>query len=97
MGIRHIALFRWNDTVTPDQVEQVITALSKLPAAIPELKNYAFGADLGFAAGNYDFAVVADLDGEDGFRAYQDHPDHRAALAIIAPMLADRVAVQFAL
>ena len=79
----------------PDAVEQVITALSKARGV--GLKNYAFGADLWLAAGNYDFAVVADLDGEDGFRAYQDHPDHRAALAIIAPMLADRVAVQFAL
>lgn len=97
MRIRHIALFRWKDTVTSDQVERVKTVLSKLPGAIPELKSYAFGEDIGLAAGNYDFAVVADLDGEDGFRAYQDHPDHQAALAIIAPMLADRVAVQFTL
>ena len=97
MGIRHIALFRWNDTVTPDQVEQVITALSKLPAAIPELKNYAFGADLGLAAGNYDFAVVADLDGDEASGPTRTILTTGAALAIIAPMLADRVAVQFAL
>ncbi|WP_083947969.1 Dabb family protein [Thermobifida cellulosilytica] len=71
--------------------------LGRLPEAIPELKSYSFGADLGIAAGNHDFAVVADVEGEEGFRAYQEHPDHQAVLAVIRPMLADRAAVQFTL
>ncbi|GAA3964462.1 Dabb family protein [Thermobifida alba] len=95
MGIRHIALFRWNEGVTPEQVEHVEELLGKLPGAIPELKSYSFGADLGLGAGNHDFAVVADVEGESGFLAYQNHPDHQAALAVIKPMLADRAAVQF--
>ena len=39
MGIRHIALFRWNEGVTPEQVEHVEELLGKLPGAIPELKS----------------------------------------------------------
>ncbi|TDQ52152.1 Dabb family protein [Actinorugispora endophytica] len=95
MGIRHIALFRWIEGVTPEQVERVEALLGRLPGVIPELRGYEFGADLGIGAGNYDFAVVADVEGEPGFLAYQRHPDHQAALAVIKPMLADRAAVQF--
>ncbi|MEY9213411.1 Dabb family protein [Thermobifida halotolerans] len=95
MGIRHIALFRWTEDVTPEQVEQVEKILGGLPGAIPELKSYSFGADLGIGTGNHDFAVVADVEGESGFLAYQNHPDHQAALRVIRPMLADRAAVQF--
>ncbi|GAA3764943.1 hypothetical protein HDA32_001242 [Spinactinospora alkalitolerans] len=95
MGIRHIALFRWIEGTTPEQVEAVEERLTKLPGLIPQLKAYAFGADLRIGSGNYDFAVSADVAGESDFIAYRDHPEHQAVLAVIRPMLADRAAVQF--
>ncbi|MFD2348370.1 Dabb family protein [Nonomuraea ferruginea] len=46
--------------------------------------------------GNHDFAVVADFDSEDDYRAYRDHPRHQAVIAEhIKPILATRAAVQF--
>ncbi|GLU46459.1 Dabb family protein [Nocardiopsis ansamitocini] len=95
MGIRHIALFRWNEGVSPEQVERVGAVLGTLPGVIAELKGYGFGPDLGIGSGNYDFAVVADVETEQDFLAYQRHPEHQAALAVIRPLLADRAAVQF--
>ncbi|MEV2277508.1 Dabb family protein [Nocardiopsis sp. NPDC049922] len=95
MGIRHIALFRWRDDVTPAGVAQVEKLLGELPGVIPELRAYAFGPDAGISEGTYDFAVVADVDDEAGFAAYRDHPAHQAALAVIRPMLADRAAIQY--
>ncbi|WP_046467971.1 Dabb family protein [Allosalinactinospora lopnorensis] len=95
MGIRHVALFRWADGVTSDQVAEVGRELARLPAVIPQLQAYTFGTDLGIGADTYDFAVVADVADEDGFRGYRDHPKHQAVLQIIKPMLADRAAVQF--
>ncbi|MFI6574268.1 Dabb family protein [Nocardiopsis sp. NPDC050513] len=95
MGIRHIALFRWRDDVTPAGVARVEELLGELPGAIPELRAYAFGPDAGISEGAYDFAVVADVDDEAGFVAYRDHPAHQAALAVIRTMLADRAAIQY--
>jgi Ser/Thr protein kinase RdoA (MazF antagonist) len=95
MGIRHVALFRWADGVTPDQVAEVGRELARLPSVIPQLRGYTFGADLGSGADTYDFAVVADVADEEGYRGYRDHPEHQSVLQIIKPLLADRAAVQF--
>ncbi|MDA0562734.1 Dabb family protein [Streptomonospora sp. S1-112] len=95
MTLRHIALFKWAEGVTPDQVAEVGRLLAPLPDAITQLRAYAFGPDAGISEGAYDFAVVADVDDEEGFIAYRDHPEHQAALAVIRPLLADRAAVQF--
>lgn len=95
MALRHIALFRWQDGTTPEQVARVEEALGILPGVISALDAYAFGPDLGIGSGTFDFAVVADVADEAGFVAYRDHPDHQAALAVIRPLLADRAAVQY--
>ncbi|PSK89128.1 stress responsive alpha/beta barrel protein [Murinocardiopsis flavida] len=97
MGIRHIALFRWADGVTEDQVAGVAAALSVLPAAVPQLQAYAFGPDVGISEGAYDFGVVADVADPEGFAGYRDHPEHQKALGVILPLLADRAAIQFRL
>ncbi|MCX7619608.1 MAG: Dabb family protein [Acidimicrobiales bacterium] len=92
----HVALFRWNDGVTDEQIAAVEAALAELPSRIQSLRGYRFGRDAGINDGNYDFAVVADFDDPDGYRAYRDHPAHRALLADrIQPILAARAAVQF--
>jgi hypothetical protein len=47
-------------------------------------------------AGNFDFAVVADFENAESYRAYRDHPAHRAVIAeCIAPIRADRASVQY--
>lgn len=97
MALRHIALFRWQNGTTPDQVARVEELLGALPGSIPELTAYAFGPDAGIGTGGFDFAVVADVADETSFVAYRDHPDHQAALAFIRPLLAERAAIQFEL
>jgi hypothetical protein len=93
---RHVAMFRWKDGVTPEQIAAVAEGLFPLPAVIPEIRSFRFGPDAGLAEHNFDYAVTADFDDVEGFRAYRDHPDHRAvAREVIGPILADRAAVQF--
>jgi hypothetical protein len=94
--IRHTVLFRWNPAVPAATLAAVGAGLGALPAAIPSIRSYSFGTDVGINEGNFDYAVVADFDDLDGYLAYRDHPDHRAVIAEhIAPNVAERVAVQF--
>jgi hypothetical protein len=89
-------MFEWVEGVTPEQIAAVGEALFPLPAIIPEIRSFRFGADAGLAEGNFDYVVTADFDDVDGFRAYRDHPDHRmVARQVIGPILAARAAVQF--
>ena len=93
--LRHIALFRWRDDTTPEDIAAVEAALATLPSLIPELVEYHFGRDAGLAEGNWDFAVVAGVASVEDYEAYRDHPAHQAALADrVRPHLAERAAVQ---
>ena len=94
--IRHTVMFRWKPGTTPADVAAITEGLGGLPAAIPEIAEYHFGADIGVNNGNFDFVVVADFAAVDDYLAYRDHPLHRALIAErIAPLVAARAAVQF--
>ena len=86
------------DHATTDQVEAVATALRRLPALIPELRDYRVGPDLGVDPGNGSFVVIADFDDVAGYVTYRDHPEHQAvAREYIIPILAGRQAAQYTL
>jgi hypothetical protein len=96
MGVRHVVLFRWKDDVTEKDLAELRRRLAALPEAIPELRAYSFGADLGINPGTADFAIVADTDDEQGHAAYRDHPQHREVVSFISTLVAERQAVQYA-
>jgi hypothetical protein len=92
---RHVVLLRWVADVTPEQRSAVESGLVALPAAIPEIRNYAVGTDAHVNEGNFDLVVVADFDDVNGYLVYRDHPRHVAVITEhIRPILADRAAVQ---
>lgn len=94
---RHVVMFRWVDGATDDDKAAVSAQLAALPALVGTIREYRFGPDAGVNDGNCDFAVVADFDDVDGYLAYRDHPEHRRVLRDhIAPILAERHAVQYA-
>lgn len=91
-------MFRWKHGTTAEQVEALGRGLARLPAEIPEIRAYAFGVDAGLRDGNHDFAVVADFDDADAFRAYVEHPAHQELIdELIAPIRAERTSIQFEL
>jgi len=93
--IRHVAVFRWVEGTTPEQVAAAAEALRALPAQIPSLRSYAVGPDLGLGPDRWDFAVVAEFEDAAGYHAYVDHPAHQAvAMDHIAPIRAERAHVQ---
>jgi hypothetical protein len=95
MAFRHIVLLTLTDDAPQGRAEQIVQALSGLPAQIPELRSYVVGVDAGLSPGNATIAVVADTDDQAGWEAYRDHPSHRRVIdELITPVLASRTAVQ---
>lgn len=89
-------MFKWTDAATAVQKQAVAAELSALAPTVPSIRAYVIGADVGLATGNFDFAVTADFDDEAGYFAYRDAPAHQEIIArTIAPIMAQRVAVQF--
>ncbi|MEU7881044.1 Dabb family protein [Microbispora bryophytorum] len=95
---RHVVLLQWTEDATEEQRAEVARRLSGLPDAIPEVRSYRIGHDAGVNEDNYSFAVVADFDSPEDYVVYRDHPVHLAVVEeCIAPILADRAAVQYVL
>jgi hypothetical protein len=96
MAIQHLALFRWNPEVTPEQVDTFCAILQEFRAQMPVLVAYRYGPDLGLRAGNMDFGVAALVAQPAHISEYLDHPRHQAiAKDYISWMVAERFAVQF--
>lgn len=94
--IRHVVMFRWNDSVTDVQVASVSAGLDALPGAIAEIAAYRHGPDRGLAPTNFDYSITADFANVDDFAVYRDHPEHQRFIAEhITGRVAERVAVQF--
>lgn len=95
MPVRHLVLFQWSDDLGDDHVAAVTAALAELPAAIPEIREYQFGPDLGIVEGNMSYGVTALFDDDAAFVVYREHPEHQRFIAEhIAGKISARAAVQ---
>lgn len=93
--IRHVAVFRWREGTTAEQVEALRAGLDRMPGAVPSVRAYSHGPDLRLGEGRWDYGVVADFDDSAGFQEYVDHPEHDAVRReLLAPLVADRGHVQ---
>jgi hypothetical protein len=83
--IRHVVMFRLNESATPEAVECIRAALAALPA--PGRTAFTMGPDLGLHPANMDVALVADFEDADAFAAYNVDPEHdRIRKDLIAPV-----------
>jgi hypothetical protein len=92
--VRHVVLFKFKDTATPEQVKAVEDAFRALPAKIPEIAGYEWGTNVspeGLAQGftHCFFLTFKDAKARD---AYLPHPDHKAFGKVLGPVL-DKVLV----
>lgn len=93
--IRHIVLFRFKETTTPEDVARLEAAISPLPRMIPEIRRYSFGPDVTGDEGNWDFGLAAEFDDVAGYETYRDDERHREIITgTIRPLISERAAVQ---
>jgi hypothetical protein len=94
--LRHVVLFSWTAEATDEQKERVAAEVRRLPALIPGIRALEFGPSAGINPGAFDFGLMADFDDADGYRAYRDHPEHRAIVdRFINPIAARRASTQY--
>ena len=74
--IRHVAMFTWSDSATPDRIRPVAVGLDSMPTKVPGILRYEHGDDLQLGSGTADYVLVADFATVEDYRAYSQHPDH---------------------
>lgn len=96
--IRHVVLLRWTDSPTAEELAAMEAVLGALPAQIPELVSYEYGADLELVEGTFDYAITATFARTEDYFTYRDHPAHQALVADhVSTRVAARATAQFSL
>lgn len=98
--IRHIVTFKLQATDATARAEAAATlrgALEPLAGVIPGVQSLEIGIDDGSVAGHWDAVLVSHHDSFEALAAYQVHPDHQAALAVVATVVSEKSVVDYEL
>lgn len=94
--VTHVVIFKWVPGVTGEQIGTFGQELDRMAADLTDLTTIKHGRDLAFREGNGDYALVATFADEAAWRAYQNHPSHKAFVRdFVAPIQASRLTIQF--
>jgi hypothetical protein len=91
MTALHIAWFRFNDGVSPEQMEQHMAACRALAGQVPVVLNLQCGASYTSRAGKLTHCIVVTLSDRQALPAYLDHPAH---VPVATALMADVAELQ---
>jgi hypothetical protein len=95
--LRHVVLFKFKDTASPEQIKTVEEAFRALPSTIKEIKDLEWGTNnspegLNEGLTHCFFVTFAN---EKDREIYLPHPDHKAFGEILKPILEKAVVVDY--
>ena len=96
--IRHIVSWKLKAQDEPGRAtaaSEISAALTGLTAHIPEIVSLTVSRNVAYADKNHDVVLVADFESLDGLDAYQVHPEHMKAAAVVGARVVARASVDF--
>ena len=95
--LRHVVLFKFKESATPEDIAKVEDAFAALPRKIPQIKDYEWGInnspeglDKGFT-----HCFFLTFDSEEDRAIYLPHPDHKAFGGVLGPFLEDVLVLDY--
>lgn len=87
--LRHVVLFGFKDTTTPEQIEQIESAFAALPAKIDEIYDFEWGTDVSVEnlAQGFSHCFLVTFQTEQGRNTYLPHPAHQEFGELLNPHL----------
>jgi len=95
--LRHVVLFKFKETSTPEDIKAVESAFNELPSKIPEIVDFEWGTNNspeGLEKG-FTHCFFLTFKNEAERDAYLPHPDHKAFGDIVSPHLEDVLVVDY--
>jgi len=83
--LRHVVMYKFKDTTTPEQVQQVVAAFAGLPKKIDAVIGYEAGTNISQEGKSEGFThvFVVTFKDEAGRDAYLKHPAHDAYVQVV--------------
>tara|TARA_B100000029_G_scaffold485093_1_gene538027 strand:- start:60 stop:485 length:426 start_codon:yes stop_codon:yes gene_type:complete len=95
--IRHVVCFKFKEDATDAQIRKVEKAFAGLKKKIPEIKGLEWGVNNSPEGLNKGFThcFIVTFADEKGREIYLPHPDHKAFVEILKPILDDVFVIDF--
>jgi hypothetical protein len=86
---RHVVVFRFKDTATPEQIDAINKAFAKLSTQIDTIRDFEWGANVSpeKLADGFTHCYLVTFDNVDGLNAYLPHDAHQAFVKKLKPIL----------
>jgi hypothetical protein len=87
--LRHVVLFQFKESVTPEQVKEVVDAFAALPEKIDAIEDFEWGTDVSVEnkSAGFTHGFVVTFRNEAGRDAYLPHPAHQKFVELVGPRL----------
>ena len=95
--LRHVVLFKFNDSATEADIKEIEHAFAALPSMIPEIIGFEWGINNspeGLEKG-FTHCYLITFASEEGRDIYLPHPDHVAFTEIVGPHLDDVLVMDY--
>ncbi len=95
--LRHVVLFGFKPTATPEQIGEIERAFAALPSQIEAIRNFEWGTDVSIenSSAGYSHCFFVTFASEDDRAVYLPHPAHKAFGALIRPHLAQVLVLDY--
>ena len=94
---RHVVAFKFKDSATPEQVQEIVDEFGKLPSKIDTIIGYEWGPQVSpepLHEGTTHVFLVTFKD-RAGLDVYLPHPAHKEFVAKLKPIMAKAVVVDY--
>lgn len=95
--IRHIVMFRWKESFTPEIRAQWMAGLDGMRGNIPGMRGLVHGPDVLHTEKSWDHVIMADFDSREDIAVYNTHPLHEAIKPYSLPNVQELAYVDFEL
>lgn len=95
--LRHVVVFKFKESSTPNDIKEVENAFGKLPSEIKEIKDYEWGLNNSPEGLNKGFThcFLVTFDSEEDREIYLPHPAHKAFIEVLSPHLEDVFVIDY--
>ncbi len=93
-SLRHVVLFKFKDSSTPQDVKKIVAAFQGLPSKIDTIKDFEWGTDVSVEnkAQGFTHCFFVSFDDAKGRDVYLPHPAHKDFVNLAVPHI-DKVLV----
>lgn len=95
--LRHVVMFKFNEDADPAEIKKVEEAFAALPNKIPEISFFEWGINNSPEGLNKGFThcFFMSFDSDEARQRYLPHPDHKAFVAMLGPLVEDAMVMDY--